>query len=173
MLAETQWITWLSTITAENLKEVIFLVGATIVGAVWVAASAWRNTRIAEYRTRLTGALLQRGMGADEVERILRATYEPKSSNEAKQKIKPGDSAEVRIVKRLAACYYNGRDIDKVLAAARESGPIDEACVEMVKSMANNWVSADEIAQVIRSRSAREEAGGPGAGTAAHRPRVA
>lgn len=47
--------------------------GLALVLIVWTLASAWRRVRIAEYNAHLKNRMIERGLSADEIERILRA----------------------------------------------------------------------------------------------------
>jgi hypothetical protein len=43
------------------------------VAIVWVIAYQWRKTRVAAYNARLKQLMIERGMSASEIERVLRA----------------------------------------------------------------------------------------------------
>jgi hypothetical protein len=155
MLAEGLF-SWLTSWNDGVLKMAILIGGIAIVLSVWAIASAWKSIRCSEHQTRLTALMLERGMKPDEIERLLRAgpilamaIAENKSADLA------DNDPEVRIVNALAGQSYEGDDVEKVLSAARESGPIDEPTVGIVKAMAESWADADDIAKVLRNRRPR------------------
>ena len=43
------------------------------VAVVWIIADQWRRIRVAAYNARLKQLMIERGMSADEIERVLRA----------------------------------------------------------------------------------------------------
>jgi hypothetical protein len=43
------------------------------VAIVWIIAHYWRKTRVAAYNARLKQLMIERGMSASEIERVLRA----------------------------------------------------------------------------------------------------
>jgi hypothetical protein len=155
MLAEG-FFSWLSTWDDGVTRVALIVGGATIVLAAWAIASAWKSIRCSEHQTRLTALMLERGMKSDEIERLLRAgpllamaMADPKSGESG------AHDPEVRIVNALAGQSYEGDDVEKVLSAARDSGPIDDATVGIVKAMAESWADADDIAKILRNRRPR------------------
>ena len=46
---------------------------AMTVAIVWIIAHYWRKTRVAAYNARLKQLMIERGMSAGEIERVLRA----------------------------------------------------------------------------------------------------
>lgn len=152
---------WISKADEGIVIVMIVVTAGAIVGIVAVLAAAWRWARDVDYRARLTAMMLQRGMNPDEIERILRAGGPPAKPSDA-----AFDEPETRLVKELADHYYDGDDINTVLEAAREHGPIDDSDVRFVRPMAESWVSATEIARALRSRRPGRTAA-PGTVTAA------
>lgn len=138
------------------INTALIVSGIVLVLGSWAFASAWKAIRCSEHQTRLTALMVERGMKPDEIERLLRAG--PILAM-AIAEAKPGDPAasdpEVRIVNVLAGQSYDGDDVEKVLSAARDSGPIDEPTVGIVKAMAESWADADDIAKILRNRRAR------------------
>lgn len=126
----------------------------SMVGVAWAFASAWKSIRRSEHQTRLSALMLERNLKPDEIERLLKAGATFIESDPICTK--PGESdPEVRIVNVLSEQSYDGDDIKEVLAAAQMNGQIDESAVAMVKTLAENWAKAEDIAQVLRNRSVR------------------
>jgi len=122
-----------------------------------------RRTRIAELQAqaaeneaRLKSLMIQRGMSADEIERVLKTGAVPApdfrgSSDE--------DDPEARIVKILAENGYAGDDVERILKAARVGDRVDPRSVRLVETLAENWSKASDIERVLRSRPAQGPAG--------------
>jgi hypothetical protein len=157
----------LEILTGPNARFISIVATVGLVLSVWAASAAWRAARESEHRTRLTAALLERGLRADDIERVLRATYGATPCPAPAAAEPASGDPEVRIVKHMSDCSYEPGDIEKVLAAARENEPIDEGTVKMIEVMSTNWAEAAEIADLIRNRRTREArrgAGHPGGG---------
>lgn len=127
---------------------------------IWACWRVWmdsrRRTRIAELQAdaadneaRLKALMIQRGMAADEISRVL-------SSGTAHAAIKDLDdergNAEDRIVKVLADNGYEGSDVERVLKAARVNGAIGIDAAVLVERLAGNWSKAADIERVLQSR---------------------
>ena len=138
------------------IKVALIMSAIVLVLSSWALASAWKSIRCSEHQTRLTALMVERGMKSDEIERLLRAG--PLLAL-AIADAKPGEPGagdpEVRIVNAMAGQSYEGDDVEKVLSAARESGPIDEPTVGIVKAMAESWAEAEDIAKILRNRRPR------------------
>jgi hypothetical protein len=147
-------ISWLTGLDNSVLRTALIVGGIAIVLSSWAIASAWKSIRCSEHQTRLTALMLERGMKTDEIERLLRAG--PILAMAGAESGESGSSdPEVRIVNALAGQSYEGDDVEKVLSAARDSGPIDESTFGIVKAMAESWAEADDIAKVLRNRRPR------------------
>jgi len=54
------------------------------VAIVWIIAHQWRKTRVAAYNARLKQLMIERGMSADEIERVLRAEGKPEQGHRSR-----------------------------------------------------------------------------------------
>jgi len=59
--------------TNEYDIAVISIVLPMVVAVVWIIAHQWRKTRVAAYNARLKQLMIERGMSASEIERVLEA----------------------------------------------------------------------------------------------------
>src|SRR5262245_54497725 len=119
------------------IRTALIVSGIVLVLGIWAVASAWKSIRCSEHQTRLTALMVERGMKPDEIERLLRAgPILAMAMAEAKSGDTAATDPEVRIVNALTGQSYEGDDIEKVLSAARDSGPMDESTVGIVKAMA-------------------------------------
>jgi hypothetical protein len=56
--------------SGEDIAMTSIMVSMTI-AVVWIIAHNWRRTRIAAYNARLKQLMIERGMSADEIERVI------------------------------------------------------------------------------------------------------
>lgn len=56
--------------SGEDIAMTSIMVSMTI-AVVWIIAHYWRRTRIAAYNARLKQLMIERGMSADEIERVI------------------------------------------------------------------------------------------------------
>jgi hypothetical protein len=56
--------------SGEDIAMASIMVSMTI-AVVWIIAHYWRRTRIAAYNARLKQLMIERGMSADEIERVV------------------------------------------------------------------------------------------------------
>lgn len=119
-----------------------------------------RKTRLADLRAqaaeteaRLKALMVQRGMSAEEIERIL-STGPARQEFEAEENLDP----EGRIVSVLASNGYDGDDIERVLRAARRDGKVPLAAARTVETLANNWTEGKDIERVLLSDAPKHAA---------------
>jgi hypothetical protein len=60
------------------------------VAIVWIIAHQWRKTRVAAYNARLKQLMIERGMSADEIERVLRADGKPEAGHRSRRHVTVG-----------------------------------------------------------------------------------
>ena len=152
MMATTVW-EWLSKLDDDVYQIAVIILAVALVGIAWAAAWAWRSVRRSEHRVRLTALLVERGYPRTEIELLLHAALG--AHVDAGESAEAAADPEVQLVKALGEQSYDGNDTEKVLSAARIDGRIDPSTLAIVKTMAENWVGADEIVRVLESRQAR------------------
>jgi hypothetical protein len=148
---------WLSSLDEGVVKlAIILFCGALGLGA-WAFSSAWRKIRQSEHRTRLTAMMLDRGMSAEQIEKVIQAGFigHDPDADESPSSAAASADPEVRLVKHLSDSQYEGADVQKIVAAARRDGKIDEATVQIVETLASNWEDTDAIVALLESRRER------------------
>jgi len=101
-----------------------------------------------ENQDRLKSLMIQRGMSADEIERVLN-TEGARADFGSATAVDP----ETRIVEALTTHHYSADDIARVLNASRdEQGNIPPPTAGLVETLAANWADAPDIERVLRSR---------------------
>lgn len=141
---------------------------ATVLGILgWIVttvASQWRRVRVAEIEASLKQQMLERGLGPNDIEQVLRTSR--KGSCGTTFEGTPS-SAKAVLVKTLSENDYTGADIERVLrafgrhpdpqAVAQKEGPQRaealgralSAKVGVVKTMAENGNEAEDIERVL------------------------
>jgi hypothetical protein len=64
----------------ETLVAFTFIVCAAVVALTAIVAHQWRSVRLSEVEASLKQDMLNRGLSADEIERVLRASAKPTNS---------------------------------------------------------------------------------------------
>lgn len=136
----------IQTWDTEDIAIIAAIGGAVLVAVCWILAVCWRSVRRSEYRAQLTAMMLQRGMSAEDIARVLQAGV-PEQSDNASANADP----EVALVKELSEQGYRGDDVERILSAARQHG-LDGTTTDIIRTLAKNWVSAGEIERVVRAR---------------------
>lgn len=96
---------------------------------------------------RLESLMIQRGMSADEIERVLKAEGSRPDFGAVVE------DAEACIVEVLSENGYSGADIERILRAARaEAGQISPPAGQLVRTLAENWAKAADIERILQTR---------------------
>jgi hypothetical protein len=120
---------------------------AAVVTLVVMVAYFWSKVRRAEADAVLKQEMIQRGMGADEIERVLRASSAPPEPPAPARDNTPTGLAEV-----LTDQSYEGDDIAAVLKAVGERGaPLTPEEFAVVCKMAEGGYEGDDIVATIRA----------------------
>jgi len=144
MLA-TSWFDWLGRVDQAVWLTAVpcFSVAAVVVTAFIV--HGWRRVRQSESRTALVGMMLQRGMSAADIERVMQACSD--SAGEDYE-----DEPDVRIVALMKENEYEGDDIERILDVARVNGRIDVAAVRVVETLVEQGAKVGEIEGILEAR---------------------
>jgi len=108
------------------------------------AAKLEANAR--ENQDRLKSLMIQRGMSADEIERVLQV------EGSKIDFLGEPESTEARIVEVLSENGYGAGDIERILVAARVGNTIPPSAGKLVLTMAENWAKAADIERVLETR---------------------
>ena len=66
------------------------LSAVAVVAVIWIIAFYWRRVRVAAYNARLKQLMIERGMSADEIERVLRAGGQPAEGGRSRKHVAVG-----------------------------------------------------------------------------------
>lgn len=123
-----------------------YYVAKLIVDGVRKSGAAKLEAQARENQDRLKSLMIQRGMSADEIERVLKAEGVETDFGAADEDV------ETRIVSILSQNGYEGADIERILIAARDGGKIPAAAGRLVETLAENWAKAADIERVLKTR---------------------
>ncbi len=124
-----------------------YYMAKVIVDGVRRAQATKLEAQARENQDRLKSLMIQRGMSADEIERVLKAeggtpSYAANVEN-----------TEAYIVELLSENGYEAADIERVLRAARgESDSIPASAGKLVATLAENWAKAADIERILQNR---------------------
>jgi hypothetical protein len=118
-----------------------------IVDGVRKSQATKLESQARENQDRLKSLMIQRGISAEEIERILSAEGSKPDFTE------PTPGSESRIVEVLSGNGYGAADIERILIAARsDRGEIPPAVGNMVETLAENWAKAADIERMLQTR---------------------
>jgi hypothetical protein len=141
---------WLERLQEFNVAVLLVACvtgAATIIAATALIASAWKRVRQTDTRSALVGMMLQRGMSAADIERVMTACCGQDAGTD-------GDP-EAYIIGLMKENQYSGDDVERVLDAARKNGSIDAAAVKIIESLVEEGVEGREIETLLDARSPR------------------
>ena len=139
------------------LQLSVIFAGLLLALAIWQITAVWRRVKQSEQRAQMVHSMLQRGFTPEQISRVLIATQVAAEAAETSSEAAEDASSdpEVRIVKILTNSSYEGDDVEKILAAARVEGRLDESTLGIIKTLAESWADTDSIVRVLESRRAR------------------
>jgi hypothetical protein len=124
-----------------------YYVAKLIVDGVRRSQAAKLEAQARENQDRLKSLMIQRGMSADEIERVLKAEGpRPDYTREA-------EDIEAAIVEVLSENGYEAEDIERILRAARGDGAaISPSAGQLVGTLAENWAKTEDIERILQTR---------------------
>jgi len=133
-----------------DLTQFFLVIGAAaaIISVAAIAFESWRRVRVSELRAGLTRRMLDCGMSADEILRVLAST----KIDSPNERTAGASDPEVLIVEVLTGNHYEAGDVRRILSAARIDGRVDDSTYGVVKSLAESWAEADNIVDVLEAR---------------------
>jgi hypothetical protein len=140
---------WLESL--QRFNEGVLIVAsvalaATMIAMTAIVARAWRRVRQTDARSGLAALMLQRGMPASDIERILMA---------CSQSVEKAVDAETHIIELMKENDYSGDDVERVLDAARKNGTIEAATLKLIESLVEQGVEGREIENLLDARAPR------------------
>jgi SOS response regulatory protein OraA/RecX len=134
---------WMGSIDGEVLQ--FGIIGCSLVGMTGIVVHAWRKVRQSENRTALVGMMVQRGMSAEQIERVMRTCQEAAEAGDA-------EVTEAGIIGAMKEGDYPAEDIERVLDAARTNGVFDAGSLKIIAALVEQGAEADEIENLLEAR---------------------
>jgi SOS response regulatory protein OraA/RecX len=147
------------------------VVGGMLVAVILGAFHQWRRVRMAEISAALKQQMLDKGMSADEIDKVIRA--KPAGGEAAAE---PADAASLNkagLAARMADQGYEAGDIERIVRAIQEPprgtdstypAPLGRDKALVARKMIDQGYEAEDIERVLRayedtdSRPARSDA---------------
>jgi hypothetical protein len=131
---------------------------------VAILASQWRRVRVTEAETALKQQMLDRGMPAAEIERVIKASADDSSGLEGLCASEEEKSERTALVEAMLENGMEAADVERVLralgsATAGESAAATAEKVAVVKTLVENELSAEDIERVLHAFDARPSRG--------------
>jgi len=127
----------------DDFLGLIAIVGTALVFLICFVAYQWRRVRVAEMEATLKQDMIQKGMAAEEIQKILRAGEKP---------TKPMDTSSAGLAAHMAAYSYDADDIQRVLKAIGDRGrSLTPEEMRSVRKMVTDWADGSAIEAAIRA----------------------
>jgi hypothetical protein len=109
------------------------LVGATIVAIVWILAYHWKRVRQIDFESSLKQDMLNRGLSAGDIERVLWASSDgpPEQNTAATQEVITDN--EYYLVEKMIDEGKTTEDIERVIRAFKGNGSTAIKAIEAVR----------------------------------------
>jgi hypothetical protein len=150
---------WLTSLDRGVVVLGLLVAAGTILAVTGIIAAAWRHVRQSADRARLVREMLERGMSAEQIARVLLAAQlaggEEEEGEDEEALVGAESSLEVRLVKVLSNNHYDADDVNRILSAARVNGQIDETTFCIVRPLAEGWAEAEHIVEILETRRAQ------------------
>jgi hypothetical protein len=142
-LAELNWEEMLSSL--PGILTVTFLFGGWIIVAIVARVSkSWLKIHQSEHQAALKQSMIERGMSADDIERVLRAG--PSSLEESEH----DDTTE--LTKKLAEHGVPGTALEQIVGTYRSAGPGTKKTIsKTVVAMIDGGAETEQLLAVVRA----------------------
>jgi hypothetical protein len=130
-----------------GILTVTFIFGGWIIVAVVAnVAKNWRRVQESEHAAALKQSMIERGMSADEIERVLRAT--PAGVSEDFD----GGGEATKISKKLAEHSVAAPAVEQILGAFRAANPgMRKTLAGTVVAMLDGGAKSDQVVAAVRA----------------------
>jgi len=124
-----------------------YFIAKLIVSAVRKSQAAKLEAQARENEDRLKSLMIQRGMSAAEIERVLSARGARTDFAQV------AEDGEARIVRALSDNGYESEEIERILRAARPTdGRVPPVVGQLVEALADDQTSSSAIERVLAAR---------------------
>jgi hypothetical protein len=142
----------LSKLRSDELAVLLFLSIGALIALTAIVAHHWRRLRQLEIETALKQALLQKGMNAEEIERVVNATQGAAHAGTPPVTTLNDKQLEAKIAADLAAYGVAADRIEQALEAVMGAGSdTKRAVAEIVPQMIENGTDEGLILTAIQT----------------------
>jgi hypothetical protein len=145
-----------------SILAITFIFGGTaIVGIVTAVVANWRKTRESEHQAVLKQNMLERGMSAVDIERVLRAGPAAAAEEEADRALKVKAAAaasqderswDVEVANQLLQHDVPGSEAEQILTAFRAGdAPTRKALAGKIEEMLDSGANGERVLAVVRA----------------------
>ncbi len=107
-----------------NIFWLLVIGGGVIYGVVYCIVQSWRRVRITEIEATLKQQMLDRGMTAEDIERIMRASS--RRAESASEAVTEDDNRS-ELIQNLAENGMSAEDIERILRALQKPTEVPAA----------------------------------------------
>ena len=129
-----------------GILTIIFLFGGwVIVAVIGIVAKAWRRTRESEHLAALKQSMIERGMSAEDIERVIRAVPQLHEPHE-------DESPLVGLTEKLAEHAVPAPALDELLRAYRAAdAETQRTLANAVASLLDNGADVERVLVAVRA----------------------
>jgi hypothetical protein len=133
----------------ELLIPLALTVCGALVGLVAILAHQWRAVRRAEMEAALKQDMLKRGLSAEEIERVLRASEKPPEEAAGED---PISDNEYYLVEKMVEEGRPAGDIERLVQALKSTGTaVSDNEYYVIEKMLEEGKTAEDIERVVRA----------------------
>jgi hypothetical protein len=141
--------------TLPGILIILFVgTGWLLVTLTRVWAENWRDVRLAEQATELKAKLVERGMSADEIERVVQARPSA-AADDDDEPIPPASDRSRRGQSPVFALVYAEMDAKEIARVIEGGLPLSDSPADVTRWMAEYQYGGDDIARVLGAMQAR------------------
>jgi hypothetical protein len=154
--------------SVPGILTTTLIFGGWIIVAVTISiAKNWRKIHESEHAAALKQSMIERGMSADDIERVLRAGPRPDTSEGEERGESPRKVADdlTGLAGKLAEHDVPAAEMEQILGAVRGCDPGTRKCVaKTVETMLDNGANSEQVAAAVRAIARPASNGQPGKG---------
>jgi hypothetical protein len=148
----------LSKLAGDEVVVLTLVVGALLLAAVAIVAHHWRQVRVAELQAALKRQMIERGISAADIDKVLQAPNPPEETEDTEEAASfTGNPAEdkTRLVSLLLDNSYEAEQIERILRAfhdpachAPDSTTLAQKAATL-KVLIENGLEVEDIEKVL------------------------
>ncbi len=157
----------LSKLAGDELLVLIIVIGGLLLAAITIIAAHWRHVRVAEIQAALKRQMIERGMSAGDIEKVLQASTAPNAEEADVQFTgNPGED-KARLVNLLIDNGYEAGDVQRILLAFHDPACAGQEARDIAQKagalrvLIDNGMESEDIEKVLRGFNGTAEPQAP------------